>query len=81
MERRLAAILIAMSSPMCLSQADEEERAPASRPISRSFRPAIAVHHGCLVKTMGDALLVEFHSVVDAERCAVEVSAARPSAT
>jgi adenylate cyclase len=37
------------------------------------FERQIAAHHGRLVKTMGDGLLVEFHSVVDALRCAVEV--------
>ena len=35
--------------------------------------PKIAEHHGRLVKTTGDGLLVEFGSVVDALRCAVEV--------
>jgi TolB-like protein len=35
--------------------------------------PKIATHHGRLVKTMGDGLLVEFASVVDALRCATEV--------
>src|SRR5262249_30096425 len=35
--------------------------------------PKIAEHHGRIVKTMGDGLLVEFASVVDALRCAVEV--------
>ena len=37
--------------------------------------PTIAQHHGRLVKTTGDGLLVEFGSVVDALRCAVEVQA------
>jgi Adenylate and Guanylate cyclase catalytic domain len=40
------------------------------------FEPQIAGHHGRLVKTMGDGLPVEFHSVVDALRCAVEVQRA-----
>ncbi len=33
--------------------------------------PAIATHHGRIVKTTGDGLLVEFASVVDAMRCAI----------
>src|SRR5215472_8726447 len=35
--------------------------------------PRIAEHRGRIVKTTGDGLLVEFQSVVDAVRCAVEV--------
>ena len=35
--------------------------------------PQIAAHHGRIVKTTGDGMLVEFASVVDAVRCAVEV--------
>ena len=50
-----------------------KERAPASRPTREVFEPLITAHNGRLVKTMGDALLVEFRSVVDALRCAVEV--------
>src|SRR5258708_3604301 len=38
--------------------------------------PAIAAHGGRIVKTMGDGLLLEFASVVDATRCAVEVQMA-----
>jgi TolB-like protein/class 3 adenylate cyclase len=75
MERRLAAILIAdVVGYVRLSQADEEgTRARFQADLHEVFGPAIAVHHGRLVKTMGDALLVEFQSVVDAERCAVAV--------
>jgi transposase len=35
--------------------------------------PGVGPHHGRIVKTTGDGLLVEFASVVDAARCAVEV--------
>ncbi len=35
--------------------------------------PAIAAHHGRIVKRTGDGILVEFRSVVDAVRCAIEV--------
>ena len=35
--------------------------------------PAIAAHHGRVVKGTGDGALVEFRSVVDAVRCAIEV--------
>ena len=35
--------------------------------------PAIAAHHGRIVKHTGDGSLIEFRSVVDAVRCAIEV--------
>jgi class 3 adenylate cyclase len=35
--------------------------------------PTIAVHHGRVVKRTGDGSIVEFRSVVDAVRCAIEV--------
>ena len=75
MERRLAAILIAdVVGYGRLSQIDEEgTRARFQADLKEIFEPTIATHHGRLVKTMGDGLLVEFHSVVDALRCAVEV--------
>jgi adenylate cyclase len=75
MERHLAAVLIAdVVGYSRLSQTDEEgTRARFQTDLKEIFEPTIAEHHGRLVKTMGDGILVEFHSVVDALRCAVEV--------
>src|SRR5262245_26278417 len=79
MERRLAAVLIAdVVGYGRLSQADEEgTRARFQADLREIFEPSIAAHHGRLIKTMGDGLLVEFHSVVDAVRCAVAVQRAK----
>ena len=79
MERRLAAVLVAdVVGYVRLSQADEEgTRARFQADLREVFEPAIATHHGRLVKTMGDALLVEFHSVVDALRCAIDIQRAK----
>ena len=35
--------------------------------------PTIALHHGRVVKRTGDGVLIEFRSVVDAVRCAIEI--------
>jgi class 3 adenylate cyclase len=40
---------------------------------SELIDPAIAVHHGRVVKRTGDGITIEFRSVVDAVRCAIEV--------
>jgi len=79
MERRLAAVLIAdVVGYSRLSQADEEgTRASFQADLQKVFAPKISEHHGRLVKTMGDGLLVEFRSVVDALRCAMEVQRAK----
>jgi class 3 adenylate cyclase len=54
--------------------ADEEGTLAALRTIRRELGdPKIREHRGRIVKTTGDGLLVEFASVVDAVRCAVEV--------
>jgi adenylate cyclase len=53
---------------------DEEGTLAALRAVRRELSdPKIAEHRGRIVKTTGDGLLVEFASVVDAVRCAVEV--------
>ena len=79
-ERRLAAILAAdVAGYSRLMGADEEgtlERLKALR--HDLLDPRIAEHHGRIVKTTGDGMLVEFASVVDAVRCAVEVQQAMP---
>jgi adenylate cyclase len=75
MERHLAAILIAdVVGYGRLSQIDEEgTRVRFQADMQHILEPGIAEHSGRLVKTMGDGLLVEFHSVVDALRCAIDV--------
>jgi adenylate cyclase len=77
-ERRLAAILTAdVAGYSRLMGADEEGTLAALRLIRRELGdPKIAEHRGRIVKTTGDGLLVEFPSVVDAVRCAVEVQRA-----
>jgi TolB-like protein/class 3 adenylate cyclase/tetratricopeptide (TPR) repeat protein len=77
-ERRLTAILAAdVAGYSRLMGADEEGTLAALKAIRREVvDPNIAEHRGRIVKTTGDGLLVEFASVVDAMRCAVEVQAA-----
>jgi adenylate cyclase len=55
-------------------RADEEGTLAALKELRRELAdPKIKEHRGRIVKTTGDGLLVEFASVVDAMRCAVEV--------
>src|SRR5438445_13136301 len=57
--------------------ADEEGTLERLKALRRELLdPKIAEHHGRIVKTTGDGLLVEFASVVDALRCAAEIQAA-----
>ncbi len=74
-ERRLAAILAAdVAGYSRLMGADEEGTHAALTALRREVSdPKIAEHRGRIVKTTGDGLLVEFPSVVDAVRCAVEL--------
>ena len=72
--RRLAAILAAdVAGYSRLMGADEEGTLERLKALRRELLdPKIAEHHGRIVKTTGDGLLVEFASVVDALRSAVE---------
>lgn len=74
-ERRLAAILaVDVAGYSRLMGADEEGTHAAMLAVRREVGdPKIREHRGRIVKTTGDGLLVEFASVVDAVRCAVEV--------
>src|SRR5262244_162079 len=74
-ERRLAAILAAdVAGYSRLMGLDEEGTLAALKAHRRELiDPKIAEHHGRIVKTTGDGILVEFASVVDAVRCAAEV--------
>jgi adenylate cyclase len=74
-ERRLAAILAAdVAGYSRLMGEDEEGTLTALRAVRRELVDSkIAEHRGRIVKTTGDGLLVEFASIVDAVRCAVEV--------
>ena len=74
-ERRLAAILAAdIAGYSRLMGIDEEGTLAALKDHRRAVvDPKIAEHRGRIVKTTGDGMLVEFVSVVDAVRCAVDV--------
>jgi adenylate cyclase len=73
--RKLAAILVAdVVGYSRLAGADEDRTLARLRGLrSDLIDPAIAAHHGRIVKRTGDGSLVEFRSVVDAVRCAIEV--------
>src|SRR5262245_49614751 len=75
MDRKLSAILAAdvvgYSALMERDEAGTFERLRAER--KELFEPEIAHHRGHIFKLMGDGLLVEFGSVVDAVECAVSL--------
>ncbi len=73
--RKLAAILVAdVVGYSRLAGADEDRTLARLRGLrSDLIDPAIAAHHGRIVKRTGDGSIVEFRSVVNAVRCAIEV--------
>jgi TolB-like protein/class 3 adenylate cyclase/Tfp pilus assembly protein PilF len=73
--RKIAAILVAdVAGYSRLAGADEDRILARLRAVrSDLIDPTITVHRGRVVKRTGDGLLVEFRSVVDAMRCAIEV--------
>jgi adenylate cyclase len=73
--RKLAAILVSdVVGYSRLAGADEDRILARLRTLrSDLIDPTIAVHHGRVVKRTGDGSIIEFRSVVDAVRCAIEV--------
>ena len=73
--RKLAAILVAdIVGYSRLTGTDEEHTLARLRALrSDLIDPTIAAHHGRIVKRTGDGSIIEFRSVVDAVRCAMEV--------
>ncbi len=73
--RKLVAILAAdIAGYSRLVGADEDRTLARLRGLrSDLIDPAISVHHGRVVKRTGDGIIIEFRSVVDAVRCAIEV--------
>jgi class 3 adenylate cyclase/Tfp pilus assembly protein PilF len=79
-ERKLAAILVAdVVGFSKLAHADEEGTLARLRALRTGLLyPTITSHRGRIVKSTGDGALVEFPSVVEAVRCAIEVQNAMP---
>jgi class 3 adenylate cyclase len=73
--RKLAAILVAeVVGNSRLAGADEDRTLARLRGIrSDLIDPAISAHHGRIIKRTSDGSIIEFRSVVDAGRCALEV--------
>ena len=77
-QRRLAAVLAgAVEDYSRLIHADEEAALTRLKTLRKTVSaPSIASHRGRIVKTVGDSMLAEFASTVDAARCALEVQRA-----
>src|SRR5204863_3020637 len=74
-KRKLAAVLAAdIAGYSRLMGADEESTLARLKLLRRELiDPKSKQHHGRIVKTTGDGILIEFLSVVDAVRCAIEL--------
>jgi adenylate cyclase len=74
-QRKLAAILASdVAGYSRLTGADEEGTVARLRALKAELLdPTVAAHHGRIVKTAGDGMLIEFASVVDAVRAAIAV--------
>jgi class 3 adenylate cyclase len=73
--RKLAAILVTdIVGFSRLAGADEERTLARIRALRGDLiAPAVAAHHGRIVKGTGDGAIIEFRSVLDATRCAIEM--------
>jgi len=74
-KRKIAAIMVTdVVGYSRLAESDEDRTLSRLRGLrSDLIDPAVAAHHGRSVKRTGDGSLIEFRSVVDAVRCAIEV--------
>ena len=73
--RKLAAIIVTdVVGFSQLAGADEPRTLARLRALRGDLvDPAVAAHHGRIVKGTGDGSIIEFRSVVDAARCAIEM--------
>ena len=81
-QRRLAAILAAdvVSYGRLMEHDEAGTLAVLKSRRKKVLQPMIAAHHGRIVKLMGDGVLVEFGSAVNAVTCAVELQGAMEKA-
>ena len=80
--RRLAAILAAdvVGYSRLMQQDEADTLAVLKSRRAEILQPLVAEHHGRVVKLMGDGVLVEFASAVDAVECAVQLQAGMEAA-
>ena len=76
-ERKLSTILSADVAGYSRLMGEDEEQTlkTISRP-QEVFESLVAMHHGRIFNTAGDAILAEFTSAVEAVRCATDIQAA-----
>src|ERR1700733_11289880 len=74
-ERKLVSVVVAdVVGYSRLMELDEEGTHARLNALQRDLlKPKISEHHGRIIKNTGDGVLLEFASVVDAVRCAVEI--------
>src|ERR1700690_1462322 len=76
-ERKLATIVSAdVAGYSRLMGEDEEQTLKTFRGHKKIFESLVAMHHGRIFNTAGDAILAEFSSAVEAVRCATDIQAA-----
>jgi adenylate cyclase len=77
LQRKLTTILSADVAGYSRLMADDEEATLGTfRGHRQVFESLVALHHGRIFNTAGDAILAEFASAVEAVRCAAEIQAA-----